>query len=385
MPKGYSPAVFVSSTCYDLSQVRADLREFLEDQGLDPVLSEFNSFPVVPNHDTLQNSLNTVEEKADIFVLVIGGRYGHETDSGKSITNLEYLKAKAKGIPIYVFVHKAVLNILTVWSDNRKGDFSSVVESSKLLEFVQSIKQESKEWVFPFECAQDIVSILRVQLGYLFMETLDLYLGYRKSDWAELARQLGPSSLDIYYTKPRSWEFLLFAHVLKERITSLRKHRMDIEYNVAYGKGIVLSDLDDVANWLSARTGELQATVATMTRLINQGLQKAFREDGVEGDAQSIVFVATRIADGYKKLIDWALEFRNVQVDDRYKRLIDLTSTMVNNVIPEVEEFAENAFRKITETVANIDSIPKGTTIKVTCTLTVPDMSEFDAEIERLS
>lgn len=40
MPKGYSPAVFVSSTCYDLSQIRADLKIFIESIGLDPALSE---------------------------------------------------------------------------------------------------------------------------------------------------------------------------------------------------------------------------------------------------------------------------------------------------------------------------------------------------------
>jgi hypothetical protein len=70
------PSVFVSSTCYDLRQIRVDLRDFLAGLGLDPVLSEFASFPVNPDASTLDNCLKAVEQRADIFVLVIGGRYG---------------------------------------------------------------------------------------------------------------------------------------------------------------------------------------------------------------------------------------------------------------------------------------------------------------------
>lgn len=43
------PALFVSSTCYDLKQVRSDIRQFLEDLGLEPLLSEFDSFPINPD------------------------------------------------------------------------------------------------------------------------------------------------------------------------------------------------------------------------------------------------------------------------------------------------------------------------------------------------
>lgn len=45
--RGYKPSVFVSSTCYDLKQVRVDLKNFISEQlGYDAVLSEFDSFPI---------------------------------------------------------------------------------------------------------------------------------------------------------------------------------------------------------------------------------------------------------------------------------------------------------------------------------------------------
>jgi hypothetical protein len=91
----HPPAVFISSTCYDLKQVRTDLKGFIELLGLEPVISEYDSFPIDPNLTAVENCLRTVEAKADIFVLIVGGRYGAVQDQGKSVTNMEYLRASA--------------------------------------------------------------------------------------------------------------------------------------------------------------------------------------------------------------------------------------------------------------------------------------------------
>ena len=83
----------VSSTFYDLRQIRADLTEFIVDElGYEPLLSELNSFPVDPDATTIENCRRRVEEHADILILVVGGRYGSiDADTAKSITNIEYL------------------------------------------------------------------------------------------------------------------------------------------------------------------------------------------------------------------------------------------------------------------------------------------------------
>lgn len=92
-----TPVVFVSSTCYDLKQVREDLKDFFENNyGFQAMLSEFDSFPIDPCIGTFENCLSNVDQSADIFILIVGNRYGYVTDRGKSITNLEYLHAKAK-------------------------------------------------------------------------------------------------------------------------------------------------------------------------------------------------------------------------------------------------------------------------------------------------
>ena len=96
----------VSSTFYDLRQIRADLADFIgDDLGYHALLSEHPSFPTDPDADTIENCRRRVERNADILVLVIGGRHGHvPKESSRSVTNVEYLYARVKGIPVYVFI-----------------------------------------------------------------------------------------------------------------------------------------------------------------------------------------------------------------------------------------------------------------------------------------
>lgn len=72
-----SPSVMVSSTLYDLKQIRTDLSQFISDDiGYIPLMSELPSFPINPDLNTIDNCCKRVENNVDIFVLIIGGRYG---------------------------------------------------------------------------------------------------------------------------------------------------------------------------------------------------------------------------------------------------------------------------------------------------------------------
>lgn len=386
MPKGYKPAVFVSSTCYDLSQIRADLKLFFESLGLDPILSEHNSFPINPSSDTVSSCIETVKNKSDVFVLVVGGRYGYQTNSGKSVTNLEYLEAKFKGTPIYVFVNQSIMNIMPVWERNKDADYSSQVDNTKILEFVHALKHEAdNHWIFPFEYSQDITNMLKTQLAYLFMDALNYRHLIQGQNFSESHNKLTALALEILYTKPKGWEYRLFAQILKDKIESYSNERLDLKYGLTYAKVVGISDALQLTNWLSNHLDEAKRVINALLKLINEGLPVAFGESGVAGDDRHIIYIANRLGEGYKKLIDWALEFKNVKVEENYQKALELCSHISDNAICEIEEFANRIHIEINKAIDNIDISSEPVTLNLILTLTAPDMTEFNDEIERLS
>ena len=68
---GASPKrIFLSSTCYDLKDLRADLKGALETLGYSVWASEFPDFPIDPKLHNHDNCLLNVE-RADLYLLVI--------------------------------------------------------------------------------------------------------------------------------------------------------------------------------------------------------------------------------------------------------------------------------------------------------------------------
>jgi len=101
--------VFVSSTCYDLVDVRAEVEAHLRDLGLTPVMSDRPSseFKVVPDVNSIETCLVNVRE-ADVFVCILNQRYGPSLGTAGfddvSATHLEWLEAKRTRRHIYMYV-----------------------------------------------------------------------------------------------------------------------------------------------------------------------------------------------------------------------------------------------------------------------------------------
>jgi hypothetical protein len=385
MPKGFRPSIFVSSTCFDLGQIRTDLKQFIESLGYEPVLSEFKSFPINPAYDTIKNCRETVKNRADIFILIVGGRYGAIADDGKSVTNLEYIEAKAKGTPIYIFVSKNIINILPVWRKNKEGDFSDVADNNKLFEFVELLRDTKDNWVYSFDSAQDICATLQQQLAYLFMDCLELRSKITPGILDDKSLDdISPTALQILIEKPRGWEYRFFAEVLKDYIEKHEDIRRDLLYGISYGKRTALKDAFEVSNWVSQHLSLITSTYTSSTNLLNEGLPVAFGPPGQPGDAKHINYIAKRFTDGYKKLIEWRLEFLTLNVDDAFNRLLELTSLMATNSIKEIEDYATYLHKETNHIFDNYDQYKERKEITLKLTLTAPDTTEVSKELEKI-
>lgn len=95
--------VFVSSVMRDYEKFRDAASRSIELEGMEPVLAErFPASATSPRSACLDGVAS-----CDAIVLLLGGRYGWTTPSGKSATQEEYEEAKKRDMPILVFIEAA--------------------------------------------------------------------------------------------------------------------------------------------------------------------------------------------------------------------------------------------------------------------------------------
>ncbi|MEN9303965.1 MAG: hypothetical protein RL264_2394 [Bacteroidota bacterium] len=93
------PKIFISSTVFDLTNERSAAYNAVNKVGGFPVMSEKTM--EAQSTDSLTACLSKVME-SDIYVLILGSRYGWQPEGKESITELEYQTARSKNIPVLV-------------------------------------------------------------------------------------------------------------------------------------------------------------------------------------------------------------------------------------------------------------------------------------------
>lgn len=342
------PHVMVSSTFYDLRQVRADIECFIRDDiGCTPLLSESYSFPVDPDKDTIANCMARVERDADILVLIVGGRYGYvDANSSRSITNLEYLAARQKGIPIFAFVERAVLAHLPTWQNNRDGDFSSVVDSTKLFEFVMDVRNTERRWTFPFESASDITTVLRQQIAYLFSDALQLRLRLKGGGIPSYLLDLGPASLRLALEKPPCWEHKLFLQSLADQVARRADLIREFRANLRIYKSEYVA-FADAGQWNLTRLHELSSFIQSATTLFAANLSDALGPPGQPGDAEHLVWVSRMLGRVLEEALHWGNRLRCAHVEEPYDLITKELALAVTDIITQFEKFPKSAMAQV--------------------------------------
>ncbi|MFZ6678051.1 DUF4062 domain-containing protein [Undibacterium sp. Tian12W] len=193
-----NPRVFISSTCYDLKYIRENLRYFVKTLGYEPILSEDGAVYFNPAEHTHDACINEVPN-CQIFVLIIGGRYGGTfKESDSSITNAEYKEAARLKIPVFALVDSAVYNEHHVFLKNKKNknvDISKLifpsVDSTKVFDFMDEVRgQVSNNALVPFRDFGDIESYLRQQWAGMMFDFLN-----KRNEQAQVADTLQEISI----------------------------------------------------------------------------------------------------------------------------------------------------------------------------------------------
>lgn len=375
----------ISSTFYDLRQIRSSLVDFLtDDLGFEPLVSELGSFPVDPDVDTIENCRRRVEQDTDILVLVIGGRYGWvDGASARSVTNLEYLAARAKGIPIYAFVQKSVLALLPVWKKNPEADFSDVVDDVRLFAFIEQVRSIDRVWTYEFEYARDIIAPLRSQIAYLAAQGIDWARRLRSAGDEGTLRSLRGRSLRIALEKPGGWEYKLFAQALIDELDDLRDLRRRQTLGLCFG-AYQFVGLGDLKAWNDSRMAELKGLIRASEIIMNENLNIAFGPPGVPGDLSLVVFCSKGLAELYREAIEWSLRVRRVSVDERYLTVISYMTNFAEDLIEKIEGLGPSILEAIEE-LEKEDSEGERKEKKITLSLNLPGVDEALVAINKFT
>ena len=180
------PRVFVSSTYYELKHIRSSLELFIESLGYEPVLSEKGDIAYLPDRP-LDESCYREASSSDIFVLIIGGRYGSEASGSdkrpsrsfferyESITKKEFETAYAEDIPIYILIEHGVYTEYQTYLRNKENERVKYahVDSVNVFRLVEEILSKPRNNpLYSFERSAQIETWLRDQWAGLFRELL---------------------------------------------------------------------------------------------------------------------------------------------------------------------------------------------------------------------
>lgn len=376
--------IFISSTCYDLSQIRDDIKQCIEDLGHNPILSEMKNFPIDPKLSSMENCINAVKKEADIFVLIIGNKYGSVLESGKSITNTEFLTAINKGIPIYTFALKQMTALLPVWERNPEADFTYVVDNNKVFEFLADVRKKRGLWNFEFEKAQDVTDILKVQLSNLFHDALQARQMIAESDMSELYSKVSISALNILLKKEEYYEVKFFMQAMMDEIHKYKDLKNDYEYSIRLKPVNRISDISQLIEWIQLKLGQAQNYIDTLN-----GLTEAFRyfyaEPGNPSDMEGLYYVARSYAKTYANLLEWGIDVKSTIVPEEYKKLLSAFAKIPIEAIGQIEDFPVASLKSIEE-IKEKGDLREGSVVNLQLNISISDetMQRYNEEFEIL-
>lgn len=170
------PRIFISSTFYDLKQIRTDLDRFIKEMGYDSVRNEQGNIPY-GKEEKLEEYCYKEIGFVDVLVSIVGGKYGSSssTHSGYSISQMEINTALKLEKQVFIFIDKNVYSEYRTYLVNKGNDkvkyhFIDNIKIYEHIEFLESLPKNNP--IHAFESSEDIISFLKEQWAGLFQRFL---------------------------------------------------------------------------------------------------------------------------------------------------------------------------------------------------------------------
>ena len=312
-------SIFVSSTCYDLRALREHLRAEIITWGHDPVLSDYPSFPVSPDLTTVENCKKVVRERADVFVLIVGGKRGSlDPSTNRSVVNAEYREAHFAGVDCIVFVERQVWDLLPHFKRNPEADFSTTVDYPDVFRFIDEIAASTK-WIFPFSRTDEILETLRTQLSIRFR---DLLMRVRSNRLMTPPEYVGEPEViaRIAVDKDRLWEYRLACELLKDRMRRLDMKFSELNSGFTVRRTKFLAGRDTIS-YIQNLLNDFSNIMMASVKVLHEQLMPAFGPPGTPGDAGQIKRACDNLYSLFLSLYEWEMDVRFVRPHEVFEEI----------------------------------------------------------------
>jgi len=239
--------IFISSTDYNLIDLRAELAQYLKESGYRPILSSSAGFPDnCPDLEPWESCLQVLKN-CFVMVLIIDGKYGQELEwphfndllSGKKIspTHGEYLYAHKYKKKMFVFIRRDVLTHYQTYQTSMQKASGNITEAEKslsgilpstidfkTLQFIEEVKTSKPiPWIKSFD---DVTSIKQEIQKKLLNELVEIFL--IKSKRLEIVTNAFSTVLNEQTPEKRN-EILQSIGVTRELMTEIEKRDNKIQ------------------------------------------------------------------------------------------------------------------------------------------------------------
>lgn len=168
--------IFISSTVFDLIDVRAEIEDFIRDIGFTPVMSDSKNDGFVISTDThsIETCLTNVRN-SDALILILSQRYGPSLETygydKVSATHLEYIEATKNNIPIFFFIRDRLESEYLGWKKNGRTDSYQTqwVKDKAIFSLIHShtsnIKDGKNNWYQTFSSSIELKRLVKKDFG----------------------------------------------------------------------------------------------------------------------------------------------------------------------------------------------------------------------------
>src|SRR6266545_326371 len=253
--------VFISSTMRDLANERDAVERAVRGLNFEPVSAE----GWLPNGSSAWERIEKEIASSDIFVLLIGERYGWSPESGpragegKSVTHLEVLRARDLGLPILPFLKRLAYDAPRDTHDAQRRD---------------ALREEVAAWkdghlATEFDLASDLEGkVLSSLVGVMAEAFRNRQNRERAQRAGALARPPGPVSAPLPVLLPPA----LVEHARRRRVLLFAGAGMSL----LAGYPSALATSQALADWVKQVSGEEPSLEGVPVRALAERFEAAF-------------------------------------------------------------------------------------------------------------